>query len=149
MNMATKVSAVLVTFSAWFATFLSVGYALFAANKFSIWDQLKASECFWTIFAFVYAVVLTSSGWSYRSSKSFAFGLLHALMMFGIAGFVIYIIVKEGLYHPGKDNAAAGILAAANLVVVAIGALAAFCAITVTYSLFSGKRSISDKLSHP
>jgi hypothetical protein len=59
--------------------------------------------------------------------------------MLGIAGMVLYGVLSGFVSSPGSDNAAAGIVAAANLVFVIIGALAAICGIAVMRCVFRGK----------
>lgn len=110
-------------------------------NKFSIWGQLGAGERFWTIFALVYALVLTLSGWLYGALKMRAVGFLHAALMLVIAGLVFYEIARGAVTNPGADNAAAGIVAGANVVFVIIGALAASCGVALMCRLFPAKEN--------
>lgn len=109
-------------------------------NKFSIWGQLGAGEKFWTIFALIYAIVLTLSGWLYGALKIRAVGLLHAMLMLGIAGLVLYEIAHGAVTNPGVDNAAAGIVAGANVVFIIIGVLAASCGVALVCCLFPAKK---------
>jgi hypothetical protein len=127
--------------SALFATLLLCGLSLLAMNKFSIWGQLGAGERFWTIFALVYALVLTLSGWLYGALKMRAVGFLHAALMLVIAGLVFYEIARGAVTNPGADNAAAGIVAGANVVFVIIGALAASCGVALMCRLFPAKEN--------
>jgi hypothetical protein len=126
--------------SALFATVLLCGLSLLAMNKFSIWGQLGAGEKFWTIFALIYAIVLTLSGWLYGALKIRAVGLLHAMLMLGIAGLVLYEIAHGAVTNPGVDNAAAGIVAGANVVFIIIGVLAASCGVALVCCLFPAKK---------
>jgi hypothetical protein len=127
--------------SALFATFLLCGLSLLAMNKFSIWGQLGAGEKFWTIFALVYAIVLTLSGWLYGALKIRAIGLLHATLMLSLAGLALYEIARGAVTNPGADNAAAGIIAAANLIFIVIGVLAASCGVALMCRLFPAKEN--------
>lgn len=63
--MAKEKSAFPVALSVLFATLLSGVVALFVMNKLSIWGLLGTGDRFRTIFASVYAVGLTVSGWLY------------------------------------------------------------------------------------
>lgn len=130
-----------VTLSALFATLLSCALALIVINKFSIWNQLGTGEKFWTILALAYAVALTVSGWLYGALESRVAGITHAVLMLGIAVLVLYEVASGLVASPGQDNAAAGILAAANLAFVIIGALAAICGLAVMRCLFPGKET--------
>jgi hypothetical protein len=136
--MAKEKSLLPVMLSALFATLLSCGMALLAINKFSIWNHLGMGEKLWTIFASVYAAVLTISGWLYGTLKSRVAGITHAVLMLGIVAMVLYCILRGFVSSPGSDNAAAGIVAAANLVFVVIGVLAAACGVALIRRVFPG-----------
>jgi hypothetical protein len=122
-----------------FATLLSGVLALLVINKISIWNHLGTGEKSWVIFASAYAVVLTVSGWLYGALESRVAGTTHAVLMLGIAGMVLYGVLSGFVSSPGSDAAAAGIVAAANLVFVIIGALGAICGIAVMPCVFRGK----------
>jgi hypothetical protein len=139
--MAKKQSSFSVILSALYATLLLGGLALLAMNKLSIWGQLGAAEKFWTIFALGYALVLTMSGWLYGALKLRAVGILHAALMLAVAGLVLYEAAHGTIANPGKDNAAAGIIAGANVVFVIVGLLAAGCGVAVLCRLFPAKES--------
>ena len=143
--MAQEQSSFSIVLSALFATALLCGLSLLAMNKFSIWGQLGATEKFWTIFAFIYALVLTLSGWLYGALKIRAVGLLHAMLMLGIAGLVLYEIAHGAVTNPGVDNAAAGIVAGANVVFIIIGVLAASCGVALVCCLFPAKKGGPDR----
>jgi hypothetical protein len=137
--MAKEKSLLPVTLSALFATLLSCVLALLVINKFSIWNHLGTGEKIWAVFASAYAVVLTVSGWLYGALESRVAGITHAVLMLGVAGIVLYGVLSGFVSNPGSDNAAAGIVAAANLVFVIIGALAAICGVAVLRRIFPGK----------
>jgi hypothetical protein len=139
--MAKKGSSLSIVLSALFSTLLLCVLSLLASNKFTIWDKIGTGEKFWTIFALVYAIVLTLSGWLYAVSKLRVVGLIHATLMLAIAGLVIYGIFRGMVTNPGVDNAAAGILAAANFVFVAIGILSASCGLAIFFRLFPAKET--------
>lgn len=122
--------------SALFATLLSFGVMLLFLNKVSIWRQIGDTEHFWMLFAAIYAAILTVSGWLFVASKWRGAGLIHAALMFGIAGFVFYKSMTGILTSPGSDDAVAGVVAATNLFFVIVGVLAAFCGIGIAYLLF-------------
>jgi len=134
--MAQEQSSFSIVLSALFATALLCGLSLLAMNKFSIWGQLGATEKFWTIFAFIYALVLTLSGWLYGALKIRAVGILHAVLMLAVAGLVFYEMARGAVTNPGADNAAAGIVAGANAIFVIIGLLAASCGVAIMCRLF-------------
>ena len=149
--MEKEKSPLSVPLSALFASLLLCGLSLLVNNKFSIWDKLGGGEKFWTIFALVYAIILAVSGWLYGALKKRAVGFVHATLMLGIAGLVFYGILNGMVTNPGADNAAAGIIAAANLIFIVIGALAAGCGIAVMYRLFPTKENpaTENKVSPP
>ena len=134
--MAKEKSSLPVTVSAFFATLLSFVLVLLVVNKASIWNQLGTGEKFWTIFASAYSLVLTGSAWVYEAFESRAAGITHAVLMLGVAGVVLYGALSGLLCNPGSDNAAACIVAAANLLFVTIGAIAAVCGLAVMRCLF-------------
>ena len=136
--MAKEQSSISVILSALYATLLLCGLSLLVMNKFSIWGQLGAGEKFWTFFALAYAILLTLSGWLYGALKIRAVGLLHATLMLGIAGLVLYEIAHGAVTNPGADNAAGGIVAGANVIFVIIGLLAASCGVAVSVAPLSG-----------
>src|SRR5437879_4605195 len=137
--MAKEKSLFAATLSALFTTLLSSGLILLVLNKLSIWNQLGRGEKFWTIFASAYAAVLTLCGWLYVALEFRVAGIIHAALMLGIAGMVLYGAVSGPLSSPGGDNAVAGVLAAANLVFIVIGALAAICGVAVICCALPGK----------
>jgi hypothetical protein len=137
--MAKEKSLVPVTLSALFATLLSCVLALLVMNKFSIWYHLGTGEKFWTVFASVYAVVLTASGWLYGALESRVAGITHALLMLGIAAMALYGALSGLAASPGSDNAAAGIIAAANLALILTGVIASACGAAVIRHVFPGK----------
>ena len=100
--MAKEQSSFSIVLSALFATVLLCGLSLLAMNKFSIWRQLGAGEKFWTIFALVYSIVLTLSGWLYGALKIRAVGLIHATLMLAIAGMVLYEIAHGLVANPRR-----------------------------------------------
>lgn len=140
--MAKAQSSLSIILSASFATLLLFGQSSLTTNKFTIWNKLGTGEKFWTIFALVYAIVLALSGWLYGALKMRAVGLIHATLMLAIAGLVFYGILNGMVTNPGADNAAAGIIAAANLVFVVIGFLAASCGVAVMCHLFPPKETL-------
>ena len=130
-----------ITLSALFATLLLCALALLVRNKLSIWGHLGTSEKVWTIIAAAYAVIMTASGWDYRASRRRTLGFIHAALMLGVAGLVLYGVLRGAVASPGPDNAAGGILALANLVFIIIGALAAICGIVVMRCVFPGNEA--------
>src|SRR5882724_9581766 len=114
--MAKQKSSLPATLSALFATLLTCGLAMLVTNKISIWNSLGTGEKVWTIFASTYAIMLTVSGWLYGVLESRVLGIIHAVLMLGIAGMIFYGFLSGFISSPGSDNAAAGIVATANLV---------------------------------
>jgi len=128
--------------SALYAALLWCGLALLVSNKLAIWGRLGTSEKFWTVFASVYSFALAGSGALYWGFGRRFIGIIHAVLTLGIAGFVLFRL--GGLSSPGSDNAAAGILAAANLVFVVGGALAAIFGIGVMACVFSKPKNVEE-----
>ena len=127
-----------------YAAVLFAGLMLIAMNKFTIWDQLGAKEKFWTDFAIVYFFTLVASGYIYFANNSRVSGIIHVALMFGIAGFVLVGLMRGWVSSPGSDNAAAGIVAAANFVFVVAGGLAALCGIGVScYALPRNQKDLT------
>ena len=128
-----------------FATLLLLAVTLLFLNKISIWEKIGTVERFWTLFSVIYITVLTASGWFFVLFKWRATGFIHAVLMLGITGIVFYKIMGGILTSPGSDNAAAGIVAGADLVFILLGVFTAICGVAVMMYLFSEKE-ISDKL---
>jgi hypothetical protein len=139
--MSKEKSLLPVTLSALFSTLLSCVLGLLVTSKFSIWNHLGTGERFWVIFAAVYAVVLTVSCWIYGAWESRVAGITHAVLMLGVAGLALYGVLSGLRASPGRDDAAVGVVAAANLVFVIIGALAAICFVAIIHRIFSRKES--------
>lgn len=129
-----------VTLSVLYATILLCGLALIEISPLSRWSELSASDKRWIFCASFYAIVLTVSGFLYAALEWRGSGITHALLMLGLAVMVAYKVLHGLIASPGPDNAAAGILAAANLAFVVAGAIAAVCGIAVLRRLFSCKR---------
>jgi hypothetical protein len=134
--MAKEKSLLSISLSVLFAILLSCGLALLVRNKLSIWHQLGTGEKTWTICASAYAIILTVSGCLFGGTGWRSAGLVHATLMLGIGGFALYEILSGLLVSPGNDNAAAGIVEAANLVFVVIGVIATLCGIAVMRRVF-------------
>lgn len=83
-----------------------------------------------------YVVVLAISGWIFAVVKWRSAGFIHAVLMLGIAGMVFYKIMGGILTSPGSDDPVAGVVAAADLVFIVVGVLAALCGIGVAYLAF-------------
>jgi hypothetical protein len=124
-------------FSAAYAALLWLGLAFLVSNKLSIWGQLGTREKLWTAFASAYAFGLAGSGVLYYITGRRVAGFVHALLHFGVAGLVLCGLFSGAISSPGSDNAAAGILGAANLVFVVGGAFAALCGFSVMACVFS------------
>jgi len=91
------------------------------------------------IVALIYVIILTVSGWFFAAFKWRLAGFIHAGLMLGIAGIVFYEIMNGIVTSPGSDNAAAGIVAGADLVFILLGLFTAICGIAVMMYLFSEK----------
>jgi hypothetical protein len=127
-----------------YATLLWLGMALLLSNKLKIWSQLGNSEHFWTILASVYASVLVLSGIFYFSTLRRVAGFTHAALMLGIAGMVGFEVARGQLSRVNADDAAAGIVAAANLVFVVGGGLAAIFGMGVLFSSVSKPELVNE-----
>jgi hypothetical protein len=90
----------------------------------------------------IYFVVLTASGWLFVMFQLRLVGLIHALLMLGIAGFGFYGGLV-GMQTPLADKPSAGILASATVISFVIGVLAATCGIAVMFLTF--KKTQSEK----
>jgi hypothetical protein len=142
--MSRSLQRVCTAFSTAYATLLWLGMALLLSNKLTIWSQLGSSERFWTVFASVYASILVLSGILYFTTLRRVAGFTHAALMLGAAGLVGFEIVRGQITRPGNDDAAAGIVAAANLVFVVGGGLAAIFGIGVLYSSLSKPELVNE-----
>jgi hypothetical protein len=137
--MADRPGRVGPTLSALYATILTLGVALLTANKLTIWAQLGSSEKFWTLFALAYSFALMASGWVYVVLKTFVFGLGHSVLMLAMFGLVLFTFLSGKVTGPGSDNAAAGVLAWANLVFLLAGSMAAICGVSVLRRVWAQK----------
>jgi len=130
-----------------FQTFISIVSALFATLLFSIsalwilkqFGYQGTSGKLRMIVALIYVIILTVSGWFFAAFKWRLAGFIHAGLMLGIAGIVFYEIMNGIVTSPGSDNAAAGIVAGADLVFILLGLFTAICGIAVMMYLFSEK----------
>lgn len=107
-----------------YSTLLCLGLALPALNSFKIWDQLTRTEKIWAVFVFFYPIILLGSGIIYAKTVQRKAGIAHSGLMLGIAGMVAFAIGRGWVSGPGSDNAAGGIVAAANVLFVFGGCLA-------------------------
>ena len=78
-----------------YAMLLLCALASLVENKLSIWNQLGTHEKFWIIFAAAYAVILTASGFLSAVIKWRTAGFIHAVLMLGIAGLVLFGIAND------------------------------------------------------
>jgi hypothetical protein len=117
---------------------------LLLSNKLTIWSKLGSSERFWTVFASVYASFLVLSGIFYFSTLRRVVGLTHAAFMLGVAGMVGFEIIRGQWTRVSADDAAAGIVATANVVFVVGGGLAAIFGIGVLVSSFSKPEPLNE-----
>jgi hypothetical protein len=132
-----------------FQNFISIVSALFATLLFGIsllwilgqFSHQEANVKLRMIFVLTYVIVLSVSGWFFAVFKWRVMGFIHAVLMLGIAGMVLYGIMRGMVTSPGSDNAAAGIVAAADLVFILLGLFSAICGIAVILHLFSKKEN--------
>jgi hypothetical protein len=89
-----------------------------------------------------YALTLTATGWHYVIRQKKVSGITHALLMLSIAApslfFGLPIIFDSSNYH-GADAPAGGMALLGGLGLTAIGALTAFCGVTVMRGVLSKK----------
>ena len=85
-----------------------------------------------------------------RKLKPKAVGIVHAVLMLGIGGYSLAIGLPFLLDpHGMADNAAAGAIALANLVVTAFGALTFACGVAIISQALSSRRDGTGKGSGP
>jgi hypothetical protein len=135
-----NLQAFILMVSALFSTLLFGLQFVLVLNQFHIWGQLGTSDKVQIIFHSAYVIILAASGWFYTAFKWRVTGFIHAALMLGIAGLVLYGVLSGWVTSPGKDNAAAGILAAANLIFIVVGAFATVCGIGVAWELSTAKK---------
>lgn len=93
-------------------------------------------------FVIASGVAATCAGWIYVGLKARVVGLIHAALMLVVGGYLLFIGLPFFLNPPGMtDNAAAGVIAAANLVLVVFGALTLAGGIGVIVSSIEGEKS--------
>jgi hypothetical protein len=93
-------------------------------------------------FVIASGVAAMCAGWIYVGLKARVVGLIHAALMLVVGGYLLFIGLPFFLNPPGMtDNAAAGVIAAANLVLVVFGALALAGGIGVIFSSIEGEKS--------
>lgn len=94
------------------------------------------------------AVILACSGWLYADLKVRIVGIVHAVVMLGIGSYSLAIGLPFLLNpHGMADNAAAGAIALANLVVTAFGALTFACGVAVISQALFSRRDGTGKAS--
>lgn len=87
-------------------------------------------------------VAAMCAGWIYVGLKMRVVGLIHAALMLVVGGYLLFIGLPFFLNPPGlADNAAAGIIAWANLILVMFGAVTLAGGIGVILSSVEGKKS--------
>jgi hypothetical protein len=88
------------------------------------------------------AVVLTLSGWVYAGSRIRVAGIIHAALMAGIGVYSLATTVPFLLDPHGlADNAAAGVIALSNFVVVVFGAVVLACGVGVIWQIVAEHRA--------
>ena len=84
----------------------------------------------------------TCAGWIYVGLKVRAVGLIHAALMLVVGGYLLSIGMLFFLNPPGlTDNAAAGIIAWSNLILVVCGALTLAGGIGVVFLSIENKKT--------
>jgi hypothetical protein len=74
------------------------------------------------IFIIISAITAVCAGWLFVVFKSRLIGLVHAILMLLVGGYLLSVGLPYFIAAPGTaDNPAAGMIALANLVVVAAG----------------------------
>lgn len=85
-----------------------------------------------------YASVLAISGWSFAIAGWRVAGLIHSILMFGIASFCFYVCFNN-FNAPLADNPAAGLIGTVTLVYFIVGVLSGLCTIGIIYLLLKPK----------
>ena len=108
-----------------------------AQYKLRFWHTLPAGEKFWAVIASAYAMSLVLSGVIYAIFRWRIVGLLHGMLMLSVAGLMLYAVLFS-YSRPQAGDPAAGIVAGANVVLIAVclvvGVVAALCGVGVLYS---------------
>ncbi|MFZ1072474.1 MAG: hypothetical protein WAO21_03470 [Verrucomicrobiia bacterium] len=90
-------------------------------------------------FVMISAVAATCAGWIHVGLKARVVGLIHGTLMLLVGGYLLAVGMQFFLNSPSlADNAAAGVIAAANLVLVVFGALTLASGIGVILSSVEG-----------
>ena len=89
------------------------------------------------VFVITSSIIMTCAGWLYVSFRFRFAAMLHAAFMFVVGGYLLFLGLSVLLgSQDWADNAAAGIIAGANLAVTAIGALTFGSGLVLVYHLF-------------
>ena len=87
-------------------------------------------------FVIASSILMTCAGWLYVNLKFRIAGFVHAVFMFVVGGYLLFLGLSVLLSSNGsEDNAAAGTVAVANLVVAALGALTLAGGVAVVIAL--------------
>jgi hypothetical protein len=131
------------TFSTVYGTILglvSAFYLILSREMAS--THLTETDKVWISFAVVYAAVLPLSGLLYAAKEWPTVGIIHAVLMIGIAGPPFFwglpILFDHATYD--HDSPVAGIVFFTALAVDLAGVLALVCGVAMIRHLFSSKR---------
>ncbi len=106
----------------------------------------SAVEKTWKLLSLFYVILLAVSGWLFAIYKWLVAGMVHAILMLGIAIFCLYNSLPFLLNpHDLADNAAAGVIVLVNLAVTACGVLTLGDGLAVISLIFHAR---SDKGSN-
>ncbi len=88
----------------------------------------------------VSAVIMTCAGWLFVALKVRSIGIIHAALMLIVGGYLLSVGLPVLLDPRGMgDNAAAGVIALANLVVAVAGGITVAGGVAVFQLAFSSK----------
>src|SRR6185436_16425128 len=89
------------------------------------------------------AILMACSGWLYASRRYRVAGVIQAVLMLGVGAYLISLALPILLSSRGwTDNAAAGAIAMANVIVAALGALTIVGGLAVILSVALGHRNL-------
>lgn len=129
-------------YSATVATIMLACAFTMLGGKFSAWSDMEFKAQMYVIGVLSYLIVLVTAGWFYVCRHSLAFGIIHLLLMLGIAclGIAFGVVTYSNRVHiaggSGPDaNPVAPVMFLTALMAIIVGLIAATCVIGVARDL--------------
>ena len=110
-----------------------VGFSRF----FSTWGSLETSARYFITFVSIHLIALTLSGWLYLRLRRRVFGIVHAALMFCIAGCGAYFGLMPLMEHSYPVESLAALV---PMIYAAVGLLALICTICMVWDLRTAKK---------